>query len=302
MRAGVRADALFFDVKDHLGNFEPAIRPHDTYIVGYRRSSFGLAAGPRASADIWVNDRIQLRAAYGEGYRSPQARTLEDGERAPFTKVHSVDVGALYTRDKLKLTVTGYYTRLSDDIAFDAREGRLERIGRTQRLGGVLQLDARPVPWLVANASVTYVDAQLLEPPSPTAQNPQPPFEKGQNLPFVPPLVVRADVGVHRDIGRLRGEPLGSKVGLGFSYLSPRPLPFGEFSNQVALLDLSASLHWGPFELSFELFNALNTKYAAVEFNFASDWNPDAPTPRVPARHFAAGSPLSWMATLQVSL
>jgi len=302
LRAGMRADALMFDVEDRLGNFAPATRPDDSFIMGYRRSAFGLAAGPRASADYWATDNLQLRVAYGEGFRSPQARTLEDGERAPFTKVRSADAGFRMVTEKVKLTATGYFTRLSDDVAFEPSEGRVERIGRTRRLGGVLQVDVRPLDWLVANASVTYVDAELLEPPPATADNPQPAFEPGQNLPFVPPLILRADLGAHREFGYMSGRPFGARFGVGFNYLSPRPLPFGESSKQVALLDVSASLHWGPFELGFELFNALNSKYAAVEFNFASNWNPSEPVRRVPARHFAAGSPLSWMATLQVSL
>jgi hypothetical protein len=80
-------------------------------------------------------------------------------------------------------------------------------------------------------------------------------------------------------------------------------LPFGELSDPVSLLDSSAALTWGPLDLSFQIFNLLDARYAAVDFNFPSDWNPDDGTrPRTPARHISAGAPLSWLLSLGVTL
>jgi len=196
-RAGVRADALSFDIGDRLGNFAPATRPTGTYIVGFRRSATGLAWGPRASVEARVISGVSLMAAYGEGYRSPQARLLEDGEAAPFSRVRSMDAGIrVNLASGYRFTLGGYYTTLSDDVAFDASEGALTRIGATQRAGAIATIIARPVDWFVGAVSATYVDATLLEPPPPTAEEPLPPFAEGESLPFIPPLVVRADVGI----------------------------------------------------------------------------------------------------------
>ncbi len=305
VRAGLRADVLSYEIEDRLGNFAPLTRPQDSFIQGFRRSALGLAVGPRTSVEVRPVSWLKLLAAYGEGYRSPQARMLEDGEAAPFSRVRSADVGARFeSGEKFKATVGGYYTQLSDDVAFHAEEGRLERIGATQRLGAVAHVVARPFNWLVGSASVTFVHATLLEPPPPTAEEPQPPFVTGQQLPFVPPLVVRADIGArHTFIDRLGPWAFGGRAGIGFSLLSPRPLPYGEFAATVALLDGSVAVSWGPLELSFELFNALNSRYAAVEYAFPSDWSPnDGVRPRTPARHLAAGSPLSWTLSLGVTL
>jgi hypothetical protein len=250
-------------------------------------------------------DWLSILAAFGEGYRSPQARLLEDGEDAPFSKVRSADLGLRFDwGDPLRLTLGGFYTHLSDDVAFDAAEGRLERIGATQRLGAVTHAVTRPLAWLVGSVSFTFVDATLLEPPPASAEEPQPPFDDGQNLPFVPPIVVRADVGA-RDtfVEDLGGQPFGARAGLGFSLLSPRPLPYGDFSDAVELLDASAGLSWGPVELALELFNVLGSRYAAIEYTFPSDWDPnDGVRPRTPARHTAAGAPLSWLFSLGVTL
>lgn len=305
IRAGVRADVLSYDVDDRLGNFAPLTRPQDAFLPGFRRSALGVAFGPRASLEVRPLDGLSVQAAYGEGYRSPQARLLEDGEEAPFSKVRSADVGVrVDLGDPLQLTVGAYYTRLSDDIAFEAADGRLERIGATQRLGAVVHATTRPVDWLVGSVSFTFVDATLLEPPPPTAEEPQPPFVEGQNLPFVPPVVVRADLGArHTLINDVGGHPLEGRAGLGLSYLSSRPLPFGEFADPFALLDASAGVLWGPFALTFEVFNLLDSRYAAVEYAFPSDWNPDdGVRPRTPARHTSAGAPLSWMVSLGVTL
>ena len=85
--------------------------------------------------------------------------------------------------------------------------------------------------------------------------------------------------------------------------LSKRPLPFDERSPSVSLLDASAGLTWGPIDLAFEVFNVLDTAYAAMEYSFASDWDPeDGVRPRTPARHISAGAPFSWMLSLEVKL
>lgn len=303
LRAGLRADLLSYSVDDRLSNLPPLTRPQADFIPGYRRSALGLAWGPRASLEYPLTDALSTLLAYGEGYRSPQARTLEDGEEAPYTKVRSTDVGLRFQPSPaLQLTVGGYLTRLSDDVSFEAEEGRLERVGATQRLGGVINLVTRPWPWLVGSLSVTYVDATLLEPPPATAEEPQPAFTEGQQLPFVPPLVARADLSARRALPlSVFGEVVTLRGGLGFSYLSPRPLTYGERSSAMSLLDLSTALDVGPVGLSVELFNALDQRYAALEYVYPSDWDPsDGVRPRTPARHLSAGAPRTWMLSIEV--
>lgn len=299
VRVGVRADALGYDVDDRLGNFAPTIRAQDQFVPGYRRSAVGTAIGPRASADFDALSWLTLHAAYGQGYRSPQARSLDDGERAPFTSVRSFDAGVrIFSDEDAHLSLSAYQTDLSDDVAFDAEEGRLERVGRTRRRGAVVEFSAKPLPFIITSASCTYVDAVLLEPPPATPENPSPPFFRGQSLPFVPPLVVRADVGAsHALYDELKGS-----VGLGFSALSARPLPYGDYSAPVALLDGSLGVSYQPWKLGLEVFNVLDTRYAALELTFPSNWAPATPPSRLPARHSVAGAPRTLMLTLELSL
>jgi TonB family protein len=304
VRGGARGNVLFYDVDDRLGNFIPAFR-RERYLVGFRRTAFGIAAGPRASIEVRPIPELALLVAYGEGYRSPQARQLVDGERAPFTKVRSGDLGfrlELGSARELEVAGTAFYTHLSQDVAFDAEEGRLEPVGPTTRIGGTLVVRARPLPWLLAAVSATFVNATLDEPPPASAANPTPAFEPGALLPFVAPWVVRADVGAHERLFDLDGHPVRGRVGVGFSFLSPRPLPFGQEAAPVALLDASIGASWRWLSVGVEAYNLFDSQWAASELFFVSNWRPSEPPSRLPARHIAAGAPLTILGTLGATL
>jgi hypothetical protein len=305
LRGGVRADVLYYDIDDRLGNFTPAFQ-RESHVVGFRRTAFGLVLGPRATVEVNPLSWLRLFASYGEGYRSPQARQLEEGESAPFTRVRSFEAGlharSAEVRERLSFRGAAYVTYLSTDLAFDPQEGRLELIGPTRRAGLVGHLVARPWPWALASLSVTWVYATLEAPPPPTAANPSPPYTPGQLLPYVPPVVVRADVRVEHDLARLRGAPLVGRLGAGFSALSPRPLPYGQFAEPVMLLDVSASVRGRAAEVGVECFNLLDARYAATEYSFVSDWQTRSIPSRLPARHTAAGAPFTAIGTLTLQL
>lgn len=303
LRGGARADLLHYDIDDRLGNF---IAPYmvASHLVGHRRTATGVAAGPRATLVVTPTPWLSTFAAYGQGYRSPQARQLEEGERAPFAKVHSVEGGVRLAprwRRPLHFTAAGFATFLANDLAFDPEDARLEKIGPTRRAGLVAALTARPWPWLLAAASVTYVHAVLAAPPPASAANPNPPYVPGQLLPYVPPVVVRADLGVDKNLVQLGRSPLALRVGAGFSFLSRRPLPYGQFSDPLYLLDASAGLRWSFVELGVEAYNVLARRYAATVYSFVSDWHTQQVPSRLPARHFAAGPPTSVLGTLTLS-
>ena len=302
LRAGLRGDLLLFDVDDRLGNFIPAFQ-EQTHIEGFRRTAAGLAWGPRATLEGDPARWLRLMASYGQGYRSPQARQLEEGESAPFAEVHSYELGAR-AGDERRWTVTlaAYETRLSYDLAFDAEEARLERIGPTTRRGFVVYSEAHSRLGFDAAVSATFVSATLDDPPPPTPSDPTPPYIDGQQLPFVPPVVVRADAGFRHDIARVAGEALSGRVGYGATFLSPRPLPYGQEAAPVFLVDASASLRRTFLELGVEAMNLLDAQYADTEYSFVSNWLTTPAPSLVPARHFSAGPPLTVLGTVTVHL
>ncbi|MGB5812312.1 MAG: TonB-dependent receptor, partial [Polyangiales bacterium] len=303
-KGGVRADALFFDVEDRLLNFIPNVRT-DNFIEGFRRSAAGIVAGPRLALTVKPTEWFDIIGSYGEGFRSPQARTLVDGEDAPFSKVRSADLGVRFRLgpdEQLNLTLTGYRTWLNKDVFFEASEGRLENIGPTSRTGFVFYAVTNPLPWLVGALSVTYVHAVLDGPPPRTEENPTPQFEEGDLLPFIPPWLVRLDVGASEDLVDLGKYPLRGHLGLGYTYLSSRPLPFSQSASPFSVLDGSARLSWRFLELGFQVYNLLDKQYAGNEFAFVSDWNPEAVPSRIPARHISAARPRTLFFTIGMRL
>ncbi len=302
VRGGARADLLFFDVDDKLGNFIPSFS-QKTHVVGFRRTASGVAFGPRATIEGHPASWLRLSASYGQGYRSPQARQLEEGEEAPFAKVRSYEAGATFKDgERLSLSVVAYQTDLSYDLAFDPGEGRLERIGPTTRRGLVGYLLGSPADWLSLSLSATYVHATLDSPPIATPEHPSPAFVSGQSLPYVPPLLVRSDVAFTRSIGSAFGKELAWKVGYGTTFLSSRPLPYGQTSPPVFLLDATVGVRRDWLELSVDAMNLLGARYADTEYAFVSNWQTSAVPSRVPARHITAGAPRAILGSVTLYL
>ena len=96
--------------------------------------------------------------------------------------------------------------------------------------------------------------------------------------------------------------PLHGHIGLGYTFIGSRPLPFSQFAEPFSLLDLSARLSWWFLEVGFQVFNLLDKRYAGNEFAFVSDWDPEAVGSRVPARHISAGRPRTFFFTIGIRL
>ena len=161
------------------------------------------------------------------------------------------------------------------------------------RRGLSVYMTASPLDGFFSSVSATYVHATLDAPPPATPDNPTPAYIEGQALPFVPPFVVRADVSYERDLFKVRGEPLKLHAGYAATFLSPRPLPYSQEGQPVFLVDASLSVRRTFLEVGIDAANLLNTEYADTELFFVSHWPTRAVPSYLPARHIAAGPPLS---------
>lgn len=302
VKGGVRADLLSYDVTNRLGHRLPYGRPPD-YLEGSHTTALGVAAGPRIAAEIRAHDRLRFLAAYGEGFRSPDATTLGEGERAPYTKVRSADVGArLDFGERARILASGFLTQLSDDVYFDATEGRIERLAPSRRSGASLFAELAPLDWLRGSISATYVRAVLLEAQAATVEDPDPAFRRGEAIPFVPPWILRAELAAEHALGTFRGHTLLGSLGAAYQGVGRRPLPFGEKADGIHLLDAVARLRVGAIHAAFECTNLLGRRWAAEELVYASSFDPTGVPSRVPARHIKAGAPRALMFTLGVDL
>jgi TonB family protein len=299
LHAGARANALHYTVDDRLANLDD-----DDALAGARRTASGFVAGPRTSAQLAITPWLTAFAAYGQGYRSPQARQIEDGKRIPFTKVHSGDVGLrveLAPEQRAVITASGFYTALSDDVAFHPEEGEFEPIGPTTRTGVTAHAIVQPWSFFVASASLTYVRAELDG--EPQEHEEEHAHGESELVPYVPPLVLRLDASIEHALTKIEGAPLGGRVGLGFTHLGPRPLPFDADSDAVSLFDAAASLRYRAVELGIDVFNLFDSEHIATEHVFASNWDADDTTPSLdPVRHIAAGPPRTVLVTLGLHL
>lgn len=298
LHGGLRTDVMLFQVQDRLGNGQES-SPNASSSNGSRRTVAGVAWGPRVTLEVDPRPDLRLSAAYGQGYRSPQALQLEERDDIPFAKVHSYEIGARFKTNVKRLSAAFivYETRLSDDWAFGAIPGRYVRVGSTVRRGFVTWIQAEPFKGLKTSFSATYVRATLDGPPTPAAANAVPAYVEGQALPYVPPVLVRVDVKYERAIIKIGSKSLIGRIGYGATFASPRPLPHGFYAQPVFTLDATASLRRDPVEIGIDAVNLFNRSYADTEYAFVSNWQTSDIPSQMPTKHLSAGAPRTVLAT-----
>ena len=280
LRAGLRADGLSYLTEDLGGKS-----------AGQARSALGAQLSKRGTLDVVVLPGLNAVASYGEGFRSPQARSLGEGETTPFTRVVSYEAGLRF-RDaqRFQATVAVYRTQLSDDLVFDQATARNELVPGTSRTGVTLNLLSRPANWLLSSTSFTYTRAVF------SGSDAQ--YEEGALLPYVPQIVARSDLALTPVLGKALGHEVKSHFGVAFTYIARRPLPFAEMGHDVFLTDARASVRLGPVETGLEAFNLFDADWYDGEFVYASAFTGAASL--VPARHVTVGPPRSLFWTLSL--
>ncbi len=270
LRGGARLDALSFAVKDALSG-------------GSTRSAQGAHLGGKFSADYALAAGLHALASFGQGFRSPQARSLADGERAPFTEVNSLEAGLRFRDRQLSTSAAAFATHLSDDLVFDETTARNEAVPPTLRTGVVADFVGQPSTWFTSALSLTYTHAEF--------RDSKGRYNKGDLVPFVPQVVARSDLAIEPEIDRWWDRPLVLRAGTGLTYLYRRPLPYSEFGNNVFLVDARVGLRLQELELSLELLNALDLDWFDGQFVYASNFERGTAPSLVPARHVTMGAP-----------
>jgi hypothetical protein len=294
VRAGLRVDALAYEVEDNAST--GASPSGDTgggaRRFGAARSAMGTHLGPRASADWRLTSGLHVMAAYGEGFRSPQARSLGDGEKTPFTEVRSLEAGLRFAKGGIHGSLAGFRTTLNDDLVFDPVTARNEAVPSSERLGAALEFVSKPTPWFVSSGAVTFTSARF------TASDSS--FRAGDKLPYIPEWVVRQEFAFSPVLAEVYARPLQSRFGLGITGMFNRPQPFGQFGSDVLLADTSLELRLGEVALGAECFNLLDREWFDSEFTFSGQWERGTAPDRVPERHVTVGAPRTVLLTLSL--
>jgi hypothetical protein len=229
--------------------------------------------------------------SYGTGFRSPQIRSLADGQAAPFTSVRSYEAGVRFRDEqRFQASLALFRTDLSDDLVFDPTNARNAPVPGTSRTGIAASLGARPSPWLLSNTSVSFTRAVF------AADGGD--YRAGDLVPYAPELVARSDLAVTPALGRVAGRELRAHFGGGMSYFGRRPLPYAELGHDAFLLDASAELRLGPIQAGLELYNLLDADWYDGEFVYASNFG--GTSSLVPARHVTVGAPRTFLFSLAV--
>ncbi len=278
LRGGFRLDGLAYQTSDQGGE---------------ARSAQGAHLGKKLTVDLRAVSALHVVASYGEGFRSPQARALADGERTPFTTVRSLELGVRWSEvSVVAASASVFHTSLSDDLAFDPATARNQRVPATRRIGGAAEIVLKPKPWFVSSHSLTYTRATF------TAAGDG--YSVGDLLPYVPQLVARSDLSFTPELGHLGRRALFGKLGVALTSLVNRPLPYGERGEDVFLIDASAGVRLAELELGVDCFNLLGARWFDGQFVYASRFG--ANTGLVPERHVTVGAPRTILFTLGAHL
>lgn len=301
IRTGLRVDGLAYSIQDNTpatesragadpNAFARKLRPASP--GGQARTAMGTHFGPRITVDGAIARGLHGLLSYGEGFRSPQARSLGDGEKAPFTTVQSMEAGIRYVTANIIGSVAAFRTTLNNDLVFDAATTRNEAVPASQRIGGALEFTIKPASWFVSSGSATYTRATFTKSDST--------YRAGDKLPYVPELIVRQDIAFTPTLGRLWSRNLTARLGTALTGMFNRPQPYGAFGHDVFLVDAVTELRLKEIAVGLDVFNLLDTHWYDSEFTYSANWNPSATARLVPERYVTVGAPRTLLATLSL--
>jgi len=243
------------------------------------------ALSPRAVVEWDLTPKTRFFAAFGRGFRPPEARAFttykppvtgisEDlyrGGNPQMTLTNSAELGTRLTPSRyLGAQLSGFATYIERESIYDHVSGLNLELNGTRRLGGEIDLHSQPFEWLTLAADLTLVDARFVE-----SQNP---------IPLAPWLTTGARAMVEH--GGFRG-------GLRFIGIAPRPLPHGATGSSYALLDATLGYRYKDVSFDLALENILNLKLREGEYHFASDWPTTSDSSAIPAIQYVAGPPFN---------
>lgn len=252
---GVRADGFAVSGRDRAAEAE--------------LSGLATAVSPRAQLVFSPTLSWQIFAAYGRGFRSPEAAAFIE-DTPPVTVADNAEVGARFEPDDaLSVGLAAFFVRIGQEAVFDHVSAVTVERGPTQRFGG--ELDARwdPWPWLRLSGELALAQAR---------------FEgSGDPVPNAPRLLATAGASLH--------QPAGWRASVHALWVGARPLAAGATAGDAVFLDVGLGYRWSALELALDVENPLNLQVPEGEAQYASRWDPSAPDSQLPVIHQFAAPP-----------
>lgn len=253
---GGRIDLAHVEAKDELSRAEA--------------TGHALALSPRLGAAWRFAPHWRLYASYGRGSRLPEARAFVAAEAPPMVRVDAAELGLRFRpAPSLEFGASIFGSYLERESVYDHVSGLFLDLAASRRLGGELEAELRPLPWLRLAVDLSHADARFVE--------------SGRPVPYAPWLMfgLRAFVLV----------PSGTEAGLRLRYTAPRHLPHGARGSSQVQADLRIARSMGPFQLALEVENPLGLETREGEFSFPSRRDPSLPASEIPTLHFSPAPP-----------
>lgn len=305
LRGGLRADFYHYLVENRCA--QPTQTsfggdPLDTECfasdrLGYRSpdqtaSTSAAMLQPRGTLMLGPFEGFNFSGSVGKGSRSLDPQYINQDLKTPFAEVTAMETGVAFVRTLGPVDVNArsvfFQTKVDKDLFFNQTEGRNTLANGTTRTGWAGNARITGSFFDVAG-NLTFVRAVF--------------DDTHLVIPYAPAVIARGDAVLFGDLPlRLFGKKLYGSLGVGVSFIGPRPLPFGETSDPVFLADMGATVKWRALALGFIGTNLLDRQYRLAEYNYASDFRSQPYPTQVAARHFAAGEPRALYATLTVTL
>jgi outer membrane receptor protein involved in Fe transport len=270
---GVRFDAYDAHVQDRLA---PARE---------RRAGGTLVqVSPRLGTRFTIRERWQLFAAYGRGFRTPEARAFTlppsppenvdldvyAGGKPFMTTTENVEVGARVQPSELfDVGMAAFGIWIGRESIFDHVSGFNVELGATRRLGLEADLQIHPTRWLDLGVDITTVHARFTE--------------SGSKVPGAPPLFVQIQGALNH--------PKGYRAGARWFVLGPRPLAYGARAGAATIMDVSIGYRMKWLQLDLSIDNLFGSRWREGEYHFASWWDRSERRSQIPAIHYVAGPP-----------
>jgi outer membrane receptor protein involved in Fe transport len=242
-----------------------------------------VAASPRVVLQWEALPSVRATAAYGRGFRPPEARAFAGevsqgpetnaasyaGGEPRITTSDAFELGVRYRRARVSAQLSGFLTLIARESVYDHVSGVNLELNGTRRLGAELALRYFATDLLSLHADATVVHARFVN--------------SGNPVPLVPGASGSARVEFGRD--------LGARGAVRFLTVLPRPLPNGAESSTLSRLDVTAGYHWPLWRLALEIENLLDQRLREGEYHYASHWARGTRPSSLPVLHYVAGAP-----------
>jgi len=244
-------------------------------------TALGPHLGLKAGLAFHASPDWTLSLDYGDAFRSPFAPTLVDGQLTPFTRAHTLDLGARFDGTRETFALSGFAALVDDDLFFDHLAARTTYVGPTARAGTSIRASLQPLDALLVSGHATLAHAVQLR--------------DGFLLPGFAPTTARVDLAWTPVFALTVGTPgsitLPFHAGLGLTAVGPRPLRDGTSGPGYVLADARLAARWTHYVLALDVTNLLDARWFDGTFSFPSHLDRTQPASALAARHFSAGAP-----------